>query len=232
VDDSVAWGPRYTFSWSPGNWYWFKLKMADDVLYGKIWPKGKAEPADWPYRWATSSRVLYPQGYPALNGGMSNNDSVSFAEVSVTAQPTTEIVRSVGGSVTARGENPPYEKKQCAFDGEVGNKWLDFSPTSWITYQFGDNRAYKITKYKIISANDSPERDPISWNLLGSNDGNHWTELDSRSGQSWPGRFVTNVYTFANPTAYKFYKFDGVTPSNGGKIIAIGDIRLIEKSNK
>ena len=120
------------------------------------------------------------------------------------------------------------KKKECAFDGEVGNKWLDFSPTSWIEYQFPDNRAYKITKYKITSANDSPERDPTSWTLKGSNDGSHWTELDSRSGQSWSGRFVTNVYEIQNSTSYKYYKFDGLTPSSGCKIVAIAEIKLIK----
>lgn len=231
VDDSITWGPRYKFDWTPGVWYWFKLKMADDVLYGKIWPKGKSEPADWPYRWATSSRVLYPQGYPALNGGLSGNDSVSFAEVSVTADPSNEVVRSVGGILTARGDNPPYERKECAFDGEVGNKWLDFSPTSWIQYQFAGDRAYKITKYKMTSANDSPERDPASWKLLASNDGLHWTELDARKNQSWSGRCITNVYEFPNTTAYKYYKFDGLTPSEGCKIISIGEIKLIGPSS-
>jgi hypothetical protein len=231
LDDSVIWGPRYKFDWTPGVWYWFKLKMADDVLYGKIWPKGKSEPEDWPYRWATSSRTLYPQGYPALNGGLSNGDSVSFAEVTVTSQPTREVVRSTGGNVTARGENPPFEKKECAFDGEVGNKWLDFSPTSWIQYQFADNRAYKITKYKMTSTNDSPERDPVSWTLKGSNDGNDWTDLDSKSDQRWSGRFVTNVYEFPNSTAYKYYRFGGIAPTVGSKIVSIAEIKLIGDSS-
>ncbi len=230
VDDSVTWGPRYKFDWTPGVWYWFKLKMADDVLYGKIWPKGKSEPAGWPYRWATSSRVRYPHGYPALNGGLSGNDSVSFAEVNVTADPTNEVVRSVGGIVTARGDNPPYEKKECAFDGEVGNKWLDFSPTSWIEYRFAGDRAYKITKYRITSANDSPERDPTRWTLLGSDDGHTWTKIDLRENQGWSGRFVTNVYTFPNSTAYKLYKFDSLAPRPNCNIISIADIQLIENT--
>jgi hypothetical protein len=230
VDDFVTWGPRYKFDWRPGTWYWFKLKMADDVLCGKVWPKGSAEPSDWPYVWATSSRVRYPQGYPALNGGVAGGNSAAFADVSVTAEPTTEVVRSIGGTVTARGENPIYERKECAFDGEVGNKWLDFSPSSWIQYQFAGEKAYKITKYRITSANDSPERDPTRWTLLGSNDGRTWTKLDSREKQSWSGRFVTNVYTVANPVAYRYYKFDDLTPGDGCKIIAIADIQLIENS--
>jgi len=29
-----------------------------------------------------------------------------------------------------------------------------------------------------VTANDSPERDPVKWSLEGSNDGNTWTALD------------------------------------------------------
>jgi hypothetical protein len=62
---------------------------------------------------------------------------------------------------------------------------------------------------------------------LGSNDGKNWIQLDSQSNQSWSGRFVTNVYEISNTVAYKYFKFDVITPSSGGKIVAIAEIKLI-----
>lgn len=84
LDDMVAWGPSYTFNWSNGTWYWFKLKMENGTLYGKVWQDGTSEPSNWPYSWTRSGR----SGYPALNGGsgdaIDGNGTASFDDVSVT----------------------------------------------------------------------------------------------------------------------------------------------------
>lgn len=82
LDDVVAWGPSYTFNWTNGTWYWFKLKMESGALYGKVWQDGATEPMSWAYSWQRSGRT----GYPALNGGSSISGAyatVSFDDVSV-----------------------------------------------------------------------------------------------------------------------------------------------------
>jgi PKD repeat protein len=82
LDDHVVWGPSYTFGWSTGTWYWFKMKSESGTLYGKVWQDGSPEPVTWPYTWARSGRT----GYPALNGGSSDGVSsatVSFDDVTV-----------------------------------------------------------------------------------------------------------------------------------------------------
>ncbi len=83
LDDGTAWGPSYTFNWSNRTWYWFKLKMENGTLYGKVWQDGAAEPGNWPYTWGRSGR----SGYPALNGGTSGHGGsciVFFDDVTVT----------------------------------------------------------------------------------------------------------------------------------------------------
>ncbi|MBN1411516.1 MAG: sulfatase-like hydrolase/transferase [Spirochaetales bacterium] len=84
LDDMVAWGTSYTFDWSNQTWYWFKLKMENGTLYGKIWQDGSAEPSNWPYSWTRSGR----SGYPALNGGTSGHGgsvTVYFDDVTITS---------------------------------------------------------------------------------------------------------------------------------------------------
>ncbi|MCL1920948.1 MAG: autotransporter-associated beta strand repeat-containing protein [Kiritimatiellaeota bacterium] len=39
-----------------------------------------------------------------------------------------------------------------------------------------------LTSYNLATANDSPERDPITWVMEGSPDGNTWFHLDSQTG--------------------------------------------------
>jgi PKD repeat protein len=125
LDDRVAWGPSYTFSWSTGTWYWFKIKSESGTLYGKVWQDGSPEPATWPYTWARSGRT----GYPALNGGSSNGVSsatVSFDDVTACTLPLPPIADFTGSPTSG---SPPLTVS--FMDTSTG------SPTSWI-WTFGD----------------------------------------------------------------------------------------------
>src|SRR5277367_1931311 len=50
-------------------------------MKGKAWKDGEAEPADWMVTWKGYDTEL--TGYPGLNGGSYDGDSVSFAQVEV-----------------------------------------------------------------------------------------------------------------------------------------------------
>jgi hypothetical protein len=81
LDDQVAWGNSYAFSWSVGTWYWFKLAMNNGTLYGKVWQAGTAEPGAWLFTqagWADRTG-----GAPGLNGGSNNGATASFDNFSV-----------------------------------------------------------------------------------------------------------------------------------------------------
>jgi hypothetical protein len=104
LDDQLAWGNSYAFTWTIGTWYWFKLTSNAGTLYGKVWADGDSEPGTYPYTWTRSGRT----GYPALTGGSSNaggNSTVSFDDVSVVClnPPATDspvILSRNGGSPT------------------------------------------------------------------------------------------------------------------------------------
>ncbi|MFL5339102.1 MAG: fibronectin type III domain-containing protein [Gemmataceae bacterium] len=88
LDDHVAWGNAYSFNWTAGTWYDFKLKMENGVLYGKVWQDGTAEPANWQFSqsgWTDRSS----SGGAALNGGDtqagSGSSAASFDDVVVKA---------------------------------------------------------------------------------------------------------------------------------------------------
>ena len=93
LDDGVAWGNAYSFTWSVSTWYWFKLRQQNGVLSGKVWADGTAEPTTWAYQqtgWASRS------GAPGLDGGASfagSSATASFDDVSVTTVGTVSVVR-------------------------------------------------------------------------------------------------------------------------------------------
>ncbi|MDO5664762.1 MAG: discoidin domain-containing protein [Bacteroidia bacterium] len=148
---------------------------------------------------------------------------------SFTTSNTIKVDRTdSGGTITVRGENSAAnEGKDKAFDNNTSTKWLDFSSSSWIQYQFANNNAYAISEYTITSANDYPTRDPKAWVLKGSNDGSNWTTLDTRSNVSFTSRFQKLTFTFSNTTAYKYYRFDNIT-NGGASEIQLAEIELIE----
>jgi len=114
---------------------------------------------------------------------------------------------------TALGEHPPNETADKAFDGDVNTKWLDFSMiangSSWIQWRYAEGRTAYATEYAITSANDAPERDPMDWNLLGSNDeGDTWDTLDSRTGEIFASRFERQNFSISSPGAYNIYRLE------------------------
>ena len=91
LDDQVAWGNKYSFTWQVGTSYWFQLEDNNGTLLGKVWAAGTAEPQSWMFQqtgWTDRT-----SGAPALNGSSANatggSATVSFSSVSVT---TTSVV--------------------------------------------------------------------------------------------------------------------------------------------
>ena len=126
-----------------------------------------------------------------VRASTAGGDSPYSNTANAATQPMPGLVdftAETGGIIMARGENLPSEGRANAFDNNINTKWLDFSGTSWIQYQFANNAACVITQYTITSANDTatyPGRAPKSWVLEGSNDGSSWT---SARHQDQPGR--------------------------------------------
>ena len=144
---------------------------------------------------------------------------------------STPINRATGGTASASSNPVSGEAAAKAFGGQTSTKWLGNMTGSgaWLQYQFAGSEAYAVTQYKITSANDAPGRDPKNWSLLASNDGVNWTTLDTRTNQSFSGRFVTNTYTIANTTAYRYYRLS-ITANNGSTETNLGGTGLVQLS--
>ncbi|MCM0677475.1 ThuA domain-containing protein [Micromonospora phytophila] len=127
-------------------------------------------------------------------------------------------------SATASAENPPNETAAKAIDGSTGTKWLTFNPTGWLAAKLA--KPVVVSRYALTSANDFPGRDPKNWTLQGSQDGTTWTDLDSRSGETFPQRFQTKQYSFTNTTAYQHYRLN-VTANGGEPLIQLAELWLI-----
>jgi hypothetical protein len=97
----------------------------------------------------------------------------------------TILVTNPGGS------NPSGEGPDKGYDGESSTKWLDFesaiNASSTLVIAFP--APVTFDSYSWVTADDAEGRDPISWRLEVSCDGETFTTVDSRSDVSvTPGR--------------------------------------------
>jgi predicted alpha-1,2-mannosidase len=192
-------------------------------------------------RWTTLALLLIAGALAAPAQGASPSFSSSFEPTDPQPTWTDTAERAQGvtgpdrpgipGNVTdtvvamkARGENANSgEVKENLVDGSPDSKWLDFNPTSWVELELAE--PVTIVRYALTSANDAPSRDPRDWTLKGSTDGQTWTTLDTRSGESFSDRFQTKTYDFANSTAYKFFRLD-ITANSGATIFQLAELQL------
>ena len=93
-----------------------------------------------------------------------------------------------------------------------------------ITYTY--DQPVSINTYGITASKSEPTRDPADWTLEGSNDGNTWTILDSRTGQSFSQRYATQFYTTEAAMPYSIYRLT-VTATASANQIQIGELQLL-----
>ena len=147
--------------------------------------------------------------------------------LSISAHANSDLTSANPAAISASGENGTFEGRTKAFDNDKYSKWLTFSPSGWISYQF--DQPERITNYTITSANDVPSRDPQDWQLQGSSDGVNWQTLDVRNNQSFSTRHETKQFIVSNPAAFKFVRLH-VTANGGASILQVAEIEMFGSS--
>jgi hypothetical protein len=136
------------------------------------------------------------------------------------------------------GDWPDGETPLLAVDNSANRKFLHFKgfsePTGiQVTPLVGETVVIGIT---LTTANDAPERDPVAYELSGSNDGIEWTVIaagdivDFAGEEAWP-RFTQNEtpIEFANDVPYMHYQllFTAVRDPGAANSMQIGEVELL-----
>lgn len=95
------------------------------------------------------------------------------------------------------------------FDDNNGSKYGHYSNCSLVTFTWSYDQAYTATIYDVVTGNDSlrANRNPESWKLYGSTDGENWVLIDS---VVYTANLSSDVATYAidEPGAYQHYKIE------------------------
>lgn len=102
-----------------------------------------------------------------------------------------------------------------------------------INYDFGETTPQIVNCYRVMGSNyEDYTSCPKAWTFEGSDDFVTWTELDSKSNQSWTmGNW--NEYYIDNTTAYRYYrlKVTEVTGTEGKLYIAEIELKHVTTSS-
>ncbi len=146
---------------------------------------------------------------------------LDFGLLSVAFTVRPKITSPGGPYSTSAGETV-----EQSIDGESRTKWCIDGPPETVLWQVELPEPRVVTQYQLTSANDVPVRDPQQWVLAGSNDGESWSTLDTRSlAAPFENRFQTKEFSFTNATGYRFFRFS-FTPKPGVSHFQVAEIGL------
>lgn len=126
---------------------------------------------------------------------------------------------SPGMSITALGSysSPAGEGVENIIDNDVSTKYLDFNDFDGFGFTVNTattTSSYVATRIDITTANDSEERDPTIFEVLGSNDGTTFTAITSGTIPCVSARFFTRTFNFTNTNAYSYYRVNFTNQCN------------------
>ena len=118
-----------------------------------------------------------------------------------------------GGAIATASSAVGGEPATNAIDGGLTNRFTTNGiKTGWLCLQLPAARV--VTSYAIARRDDLPTRNVKDWTFEGSNDGSAWTTLETRTGVTWSTVGEVKTFTFANVTAYLYYRIN-FTDNNG-----------------
>ncbi|TDS13896.1 discoidin domain-containing protein [Sphingobacterium paludis] len=89
-----------------------------------------------------------------------------------------------------------------------------------------------VSAYVLASANDAQDRDPKNWQLVGSNDMENWTVLDSKTDYMFTSRLQKVRFDIENATKYRYYRLNVTAIRGGTGLFQMAEWRLIYDPNR
>jgi len=193
--------------------------------------------------WYTNGTVVTLTAVPALgyrftgwSGAFSSTANPATLTVAGNPTATANFVLDVaditqaGDSIVAMGgSSPSSEGVANAIDNQSSSKYFNYGKLNTgftVTPKVG---ATVVVGLGLTSANDCPERDPASYRLEGSRDGQTFVELATGTVPAFASRLATWKVFFTNGTAYEMYRvtFPAVADAATAIAMQIAEVELL-----
>ena len=168
----------------------------------------------------TSYKVLFPT---IKNAGTANSMQVAEVSLYTDLLGTSADVLNAGDAIIGVGQSwdsdyPSAESPSALLDGDETTKYLNFGRENTgfiVTPSLG---SYALQAFQITTANDFESRDPVGWEVYGTNDpitsadnsdgvAENWQIIDSGTMDLPLERMTNGQYVVVdNATAYSSYK--------------------------
>lgn len=125
--------------------------------------------------------------------------------------------------------NSEWSYSYRSFDGDhstVTSAWGSDSVASWLRYDFPKSEV--ISKYVMYPQQTAPARAPKNWTFEGSNDGQNWDVLDSRSNISVWFDNQAKEFEFKNSNSYTSYRIN-ISANNGDTYTSFSELEMMSK---
>lgn len=159
---------------------------------------------------APATPVKYPPSAPSW---AANGTITSYNGGSSTIYSGTVSGQAYGnGAYTLKTNDQGGRPISQAFDGSTSVQWTtagrfttntDTSPTGWFTIQLPNPIILSSYTFRYFGVRARPTK----WILYGSSDEVTFTQIESRTGVTYPTNPITLTIT-GNSTAYSIYKFE------------------------
>jgi hypothetical protein len=169
---------------------------------------------------ASSTSYLYVDRNSST--GALTYGAVTSVPVYSSVEPLVEVTSGTAtSSVTATSGNEASK----LFDKNPATGFVASASTTGII-TFVPTSAFCLVRYSLTAWDTtSPGRMPRDWTIQGSNDGNSWTTIDTRSSQTGWVSGETRRFTVSNSTSYAQYRIN-VSANNGTNFLEIRGLSL------
>ena len=172
---------------------------------------------DRPYR-------QYRLIFPTING---SSCCMQIAEIELLGERGPRDVTAPGDWITSAVTNSPgsdnvanaIDDQPTKYSANLASAGLIVAPAAGPTV---------VSGLTLTSAENSPERDPASYALEGSNDGTQFALISRGNVPPFPRRFFTNIILFPeNTNSYRWYRLTFPTVNGSPCCVEIAEVEFL-----
>ena len=203
---------------SADNLSWIRLDRQQNQVFAK---RGEEKS----YQCYNTVAYRYYKLEIESNGGDYSTQIAEFMLKNVAAEVTYwNIYMPAAGTLSPQyADFPQGTEINNVIDNEYETEFV--VPHNHFYLLWSGNEQAIACHYSLVSASDSPEKDPKSWVLSASNDGDTWVTIDEKSDQVFTQRGEKKDFALENKEQYLYYRLE-ITENAGADVTQIAEWHL------